>query len=334
MSWSDNVRERAHILHQQIATVRAWSIDAGANDTDIEGLVAPYYQLLGDLYEQDFPLAVAADNSDLVVRAEGPAVDAGAPSLSLVTNLFGEFRKEVHRITKSIVGLSDRRYFRLPPEFDLRLGGVAKGSLIMGFKVGRPLGDERGDNLLLFGPEDPLYIGVRDAVRDLASVTRFISDEGVSEEINEQFPDPGVRDTVLVSAHRIAPNGRRGITAISLYGPKTVEGSPGVLTTISKQVLFRSLSHPEKVSGTGTFSGTVREIDLDARRFEIRGEAGALVIRCVYANETSARAHHILNKKVSVHGKYENSKDGRPRLLFVERLEVIEAAPAENQTTF
>lgn len=333
MSWVANVQGRARLLHEQIAAVQTWSAAAGATDNSTAALLDPYYQLLNNLYEEDFPLAAAVDTSDLVLRAEGPAVNVGAPSLAVVTGLFGDFRKEVQRITKSIIGLSLRARLRLPPEFDLRLSGVAKGSLIIGFKVGRPIGGSPGDIYGMFGPEDPLYLSVRDAVRNLASVTRFITDDGVSGEIDEQIPDPGIRDTVMVSAHRLAPTGKRGITGISLYGSSEPQGPQHALTPVSKKMLSQFISKPEKVSGDGEFIGVVREIDLDAKRFEIRGQ-NAPVIRCVYSNQLAEAAKAILDRNVKVSGKYESSKDGQPRLLFVERLEVDEEPPPLEQTWF
>jgi hypothetical protein len=96
-----------------------------------------------------------------------------------------------------------------------------------------------------------------------------------------------------------------------------------MLTPKSRQVLNQALATPVRISGKGKFEGVVREVDLDARRFELRRVRNAGAIRCVYGPEDDEFVRTILDAQVSVSGTYEGRDGNQPRLLAVTAIEVI-----------
>ena len=78
------------------------------------------------------------------------------------------------------------------------------------------------------------------------------------------------------------------------------------------------------VSVSGEFRGTIRAVDLDARRFVLRGVPDIGAVRCVYPAALDARVRSLLasGAKVEVRGSHEPTN--RPRLVQVEG-EIAEA---------
>ena len=77
------------------------------------------------------------------------------------------------------------------------------------------------------------------------------------------------------------------------------------------------------MGGRGSFVGVVREIDLDAKRFEIRHVADVGAIRCVYGPHMEEQARQVLDKRVRVDGQYETLPNRKPRLIEVSAMDVL-----------
>ena len=109
-----------------------------------------------------------------------------------------------------------------------------------------------------------------------------------------------------------------------LYEPGSSDKQAIPLTSESRKVLRKAVAQPVKASDTATFTGVVRAIDLDAKRFEIRHvkEIDGGSVRCIYKN-VRVDDKHLLDREVCVHGRYE-PVDGRPRLIEVVKLEMSE----------
>jgi hypothetical protein len=281
--------------------------------------------LLRKLYEDEFSFAQLADSSDLVARFTGPAVSHRDPTVTIVAGVFSDLRDQIRGIAKSIVGLSDSRRLRWPSELDPHLAGIAHGSLVIGVSIPKPLESDESGQVLLPGISDAVYESVRSAVRSLSNIARYIGDEKIDERLFDEYPDPAVRDTVMVAASRLAPSGRRGIESVTFMGPNRENGEIASLTTTSRRILNHVLAKPIRTSGTGSFEGIVREIDLDAHRFEIRRVQGAGSIRCVYAPQQQERVRQILDALIRVTGSYETQEDSQPRLVAVDSIEILRA---------
>ena len=78
-------------------------------------------------------------------------------------------------------------------------------------------------------------------------------------------------------------------------------------------------------------SGYVREIDLDAHRFDLRGIDDEQIrdVRCAYRDLPGVRARDLLGSYVRVRSLVERTADGIPRLLSVLKLEILQHAPED-----
>jgi len=320
-AWTNAVERKAAIIHSQLAMARTLALANRANPDQVS---EPYLSLLRTLYAEEFPFAQLTDSSDLVARFRGPAVDIHDPTVSIVISLFSELREQIRSIAKSIVGLASDKRMLWPAQLDPHLSGLAHGSLLVGVSVSPPASDTaKGHQYEIEGASQQVFESVRSAVRSLSLVAHYVGDNGVTDAIREVFPDPAIRDTVLVAARRLAPTGRRGIDSVSFSSPETEQDRVETLTPKSRLVLTQALFSPVKVNTTGTFDGLVREVDLDARRFEIRGVSGIGAIRCVYGSMHDEVVRAALDAKIRVSGRYDTIEGKRPRFMAVDSLEVL-----------
>lgn len=324
--WTESVEIKASIIHAQLAAAREL---AARNHGSEHEASQPYLKLLNSLYADEFPFAQLVDSSDLVARFSGPAVDVSDPTVSIVISVFSDIREQIRSIARSVVGLAIDKQVRWPSNLDPHLAGIARGSLIVGVSVSPPTLQHAREQLELEGISETILSSVRTAVRSLATIGRHIGDSGMTASFREFFPDPAVRDTVLVAAKRLAPTGRRGIDSVTFFSDETAEATVPVLTPKSRAVLAGALAAPVLQPGKGDFSGTLREVDLDARRFEIRGVEGIGSIRCVYSERHDTLVRLALDARVKVSGGYESLAGGRPRLVAVESLVLVEAPPTQ-----
>ena len=320
--WIEAVEAKARIIHEQLAVARSI---AERNGGSVDEVAKPYLRLLRSLYRDEFVFAQLVDSSDLVTRFTGPAVSGMEPTVTIVTSLFKTLRRQIRGVAKSIVGLSGGDSVKWPSVLDPHLSGLMHGSLVVGISI-RPPSEITAKGQQQFpGVSDEILESVRGAVRSIATVARHVHEDQIDHNsIQLNFPDPAVRDTVMVAASMLAPSGRRGIEGVAFYGPEEtgVESSP--LTPRSRKVLRQSLAQPVRVSGEGSFEGIVREIDLDARRFEIREVTGVGTIRCMYEPSQQELAKDVLDRRVMVGGSYETMENQKPRLIAVSSIEPID----------
>lgn len=315
MNWVNNIHHKAEIIHGQIAW---WMNQPGI---DITKACAPYYALLSQIYSEDLPFARVMDDSDIVFRMNGPSVDRASPTMAAVTNVFKEIREQIGKVTRSIIGLSDIENAKTG-SIDLALSGLARGSLVIGVKIANPTQPAKGESFSVFGDDEPLTLAVRSAVRQIAVVTRYLSEDGIDPAVAEVIRDPAIRDTVMMAAHHLSPSGRTGIDKVQIFSSEQVENG-NVMTAKIRRAIASTVKRPVHSQDSAEFIGTIREIDLDARRFEVRGVKDTGSIRCYYSDENKDHADGYLNQRVKVIGLVERL-NGKPRLMQVERIEAIQ----------
>ena len=255
---------------------------------------------------------------------EGRSQKVALPSRVVAYAMSG-LRSQIRVIAKSISGLNTDVPW--PDSLDPMFTGLVRGSLVIGISIPSRRVEEDGEEGQDAFPTipDPVLGAVRESVKRIAVVSRYIRDDHVDESIEGEIPDAAVRDTVLVAASKLAPTPQSKIDELLLYEPNMPSESGVPLTVESRRVLRRAVSEPVRVNEAGTFSGIVRAIDLDARRFEVRHvrEFSGGSIRCIYSKEALRDERTILGMKVRVHGNYDASS-GAPRLVQVVRVEVEE----------
>ena len=336
-AWLKSLEAKARIIHGQLAEARKLATEAGLDPDDVS---QPYLDLINDLYRDECQFAQLVDDADLIVRYSGPDLSSG-PTMSMFTSVCRDLRSQIQGVAKAIVGLSDEealaaarpQRLRWPNELDPLLSGLAHGSLVVGVRIQPPEEDVRASQPALAGVSDAIVESVRMAVKNIATVSRHVDDSGINEDaIQEELPDPAIRDTVLVAAAKLAPTGRKQYQSVSFYSQD--DATPArELTPSSRRVLNRAIARPVRASHEGSFEGVIRAVDLDARRFEIRRVANAGAIRCMYQSEEHELVRHSLDARVRVTGQYETLAGQQPRLIAVSSLEVLEQPAQQSEMT-
>ena len=334
--WVKALEAKARIIHSQLAEARKLAVETGLDPDDV---AQRYFDLINDLYRDEYQFAQLIDDADLIVRYSGPAISLG-PTMSTFTSVCGDLRAQIQGVAKAIVGLSvDESHaaakqprLRWPSELDPLLSGLARGSLVVGVRIQSPEEDARAHQTELAGVSDSIVESVRTAVKNIATVSRHVGDGGIDEDaIQAVLPDPAIRDTVLVAATKLAPTGRKQYKSVSFYSRDDATVPARELTPSSRRVLNRAIARPVRTSREGSFEGVIREVDLDARRFEIRRVANAGAIRCMYQSEAHELVRHSLDARVRVTGQYETLAGRQPRLIAVSSLEVLERPSKQSE---
>lgn len=319
-SWKQQLEKQARLLVREIAALQA-HIDPEVSFGGIDDL----YKTLERIYTNDLPLADLRDRSDIVFRLQGDAFD-GKPRMQLITSIFETVTSQITDLTKVILGdWADGRVS--PSSLDLSLSGMARGSLIFGMSAEI---DKRGSYPLL-KDRDTMYVSTRQALSRIDLVAHLVENDQHEirlEEVSEQISDPRVRDAALLAVQRLAPSGRRGIDTLSISGKSE---KPAHLTIEHRRAIRESLIRPVIHGEELQLSGFVREIDLDAHRFDLRGVDNEQIrdVRCAYRDLPGVRARDLLGSYVRVRSLVERTADGIPRLLSVLNLEILQHAPED-----
>jgi hypothetical protein len=222
-----------------------------------------------------------------------------------VTKLLTMTRDEVTRLAKKLAGVTA---LRVPAGLDMDLVGIAGGSLFVGFSAA----DTSGDSAL-----------TRQAVAAIGAMGALIENEASLDDIADRFADPAERDITVAAVRHLSPSGQIGIREIDVYGKRLLQ--PVTLTTETRRHARRILSQqPAHRAERVTLVGTVREVDLDAARFEIRNVEGRIEdIRC--AHELEERdVKELVDRRVRVSGTAEFGSAGQVRLLWVDEVERLD----------
>lgn len=315
--WADHVRSQARLIIDQIADLRR-----RMPSEEKSSALQNYYSMLEDLYHRDLQLAQLRDGSDLLLRAEGEAFSHD-PRIQLVSAIFTNVTTQVTGLTKAILGVREEGRVT-PASVDLALSGIARGSLYFGLKAQPP-----SEKAPLLGDADSLYDSTRRALNLIDDVAHTVEhdDELVSlEQVSERVSDPGVRDAALLAVQRLAPSGRRGVASLSISSQNE---KPALLTPDHRRAIRASLVKPVIHGEEISLSGYVREIDLDARRFELRGIDDEQIrdVRCAYRSLPNVRLRDLLGSYVRVQGLVERTADGIPRLVSVADVMIRALAP-------
>jgi hypothetical protein len=314
---ADHVHLRARLLYDQIES--AWKLVKGKlPEEEFFQSGNPYFDMLNQLYAEEFPLAQLLDSSDLLVHAEGPGATDHLPRLDVITWLCETIGRNLRALVHATAGLTTLTDSALRKQLDLRLTGLAPGSLYAGFNLSVVGADD-----MIPMPKDDLAIqAVRQTLRALPMVSRYLTDTKVRPEMAEAFPDAAFRDATLMAALKLAPSGQRGIHTLEISSREDqAERITGTLDAKNRIVLRDTVRHSPllREPRRGTFTGEVREIDLDAQRFKLKVGEDIGVIRCAFAFEVK-QAKQWLGSVVEVTGQYEADAQGHPRMLQAEDL--------------
>jgi hypothetical protein len=315
MSWTENTDQTLRMLLENMIAEGLLAKQVGIDATPAQ-IVGASHEMLLDVINCSLPLARIMDTSDLVLHAEGPSVKDASPKLNAFNWLTNTAERTIRRMSVNMFDLSSRDAKHLAKALDLRLTGLARGSLYAGFLIEPPAPD------LIASEDEPIIRSVREALRQLPEVSQFIQNEQISQGITEFIEDPALRDTAMDALYRLSPTGSVGIHTIDIAAPGTRSAK---LSQRERVVLRDALISPKGGDRKpGAFAGEVREIDLDARRFHLRGVAGIGNLRCVIGNIEKTDAKSLIGEYVRVEGDYESNREGKPRLMMVHSFEMLQ----------
>lgn len=323
MDWQHQTHRRAALVFDQIAQARRLAEEAVRNQwpdapDDIDAFLdgTPYMALLDKLYGEDFQLSRLMDCSDLIFHAEGPAAADAMPQLKAINWLCAGVDRNLRRLAEAVLQMHSDIANRLAGAIDLRLTGMAPGSLYLGFSLAPPAEILSG---MSAGEEESSFVMIRDAIRGLPTVPRFIRDEDIDDGILEAIPDPALRDASLTASYHLAPTGKMGIHTIEIGRP---DAQPAALSQ-RERVVLRDIAMKRPLMRnrhSGVFVGELREVDLDANRFHLRHIPEIGNLRCVMPLNVDDIRQWI-GRGSRVEGVYETDGHDRPRLMQVQKIE-------------
>ena len=302
--WTEATRERIREVQQGLVGMAQWAKESSASEAMTQLLLEPYRDTLDALYERDMPLAKLVDSSDLILHVRGPAASGPSPRVSVLARLLTQTRDQVTRLAKQLGGVTT---IRVPLSLDMGFVGVASGSLFIGFSA-----DAADDGEL-----------TRSAVRAIADASQLLVDQQPVAALAHKIADPAARDAAVTAVRHLSPSGQMGIREIELLGRQVARVT--VLTTETRRQARSVMAQRFEPANTPvSFVGTVREVDLDAFRFEIRNVEGQLEdVRCAHELEED-EIKRLMDRRVRVTGKPEYGARQTVRLLWVDEVELLE----------
>lgn len=331
MIWVAEVHSKAHILLGQIENARRLAQRSGV---DSDALCRELYKKVDELYETEFPLAKAMDESDLVFHLEGPALRDHTPKLKLIEAIFSNIRQQVFNVAKAVAQLesdaniSDR-------DVELSLSALAPGSLYIGIRAESP---ERHDGQQhILRADDPILRATREAMRSIRVISKHLDEDSL--EARQEIPDAKVRDAALVAVARLAPTKKSGIASVTIASSEQKRSEVGSPLTPKLRKELRHQLRQDKKTGISQFSirGDVRELDLDFHRFELRRLALDPIasVRCQLSTDAMVNLEKLAGRHVEVSGFGEDNSGAIPRMLRVVRVKVFnDAGLPENPDLF
>lgn len=329
MSWVRQVHAKAHILQDQIDSMRRLAIESGI---DPDAVSAQLYREIEDLYATEFPLAKAMDESDLVFHIEGSALRDHTPRLSLIESVFANIRHQVFKVANAVADLGNGVHIT-DRDVELSLSALAPGSLYIGIKAEPP--EQPNGQIHIIGEADEIVRATREAMRSIGAVSQHL-DGGL--ELQQEVPDEKVRDAAFVAVANLAPTGKRGIAKVTISSSRddrmtvSAELTPKLRKELRRQLKGNDNAAGEIVFASNnrvTLTGEIRELDLDFGRFELRRVEShpAASIRCVLLPVAQVQLASLAGKRVRIMGTGNVDISGIPRLVHVEQVTTLPSEP-------
>jgi hypothetical protein len=310
--WVDQLNSRAQILIDQVISARLAGQQTGQ---DMSWLERQFREKIERLYAEEYASANLRDNSDLVLRAEGPGTDHFSPSLHSFNWMADHVNRQLGKLSVSVLPLAVDDAKRAAKRLKWAFTGYAPGSIMMGFALKQP------DSLAGFEESDRLaFTAVSESAQAIASIPQFIGNTEIDASIIERIPDPALRDSAVMAAWYLSPTPQSGIHTIEVASKL---GDHGSLSQRERMVLKTVIDNPDlRQKRQGSFVGSLRAADLDKHRAVLRDVNGLeSPIRCILDDKMDSHLKFCFGSRVKVSGIYETDREGRPRLMYVNHLE-------------
>lgn len=313
MNWDANPKEAMRRFMENAVGVGLLAQQHGARVT-ADQVVESIIGQIDKIARESYPLHQVMSQSDLVFHAEGPGAAHGMPWLSAMNWMVSTAGSNLRQLSGSVFDLLGAGN-QLAKNLDIRLPGIAPGSIWLGVKFMPPCDDLITEDVALLNTLTQ-HIGC------LPELIRFIDDEGLRPGIEEVVPDPAMRDVHLAALYRFSPTGQRGIHTLEI---SSKEFGSATLSQRERVVLREAIKKPShREAKPGSFIGMMQEADLDKTRIHLRAVHGIGTLRCVMPTLTAKHARAMFGGLVKAEGLFQTDKEGKPRLLFIEKISPIE----------
>lgn len=317
----NQLHEKVAAWTTEIANILALAQKLNLPPPDLQS----YHHKIAKLYSEELDLCYLLDKSDIIFHANGTAITDHSFGLSAVNSLFKNIDQQIKRHALSVLQLSLADTKKALQMLDIRLTGIAAGSLYAGFLIQPPKPSE----LLGTDEQNLIMQDIKSATLSIAQVPQFVNQQGkISEGLSEQVQNPAIRDSAIVAAFHLSPTGKNGITSIDIITPSQMALNARLDVTHRHSLKEAVNKNPiiESKAKNGTFTGQLSRIDLNKNRFDLRevNAQGVKSLRCILPTLTPEKGREILGKQVIVTGRYEQNHNGKPSLMMVYDIKVLE----------
>ncbi|MBI5640487.1 MAG: hypothetical protein HZA17_08690 [Nitrospirae bacterium] len=251
------------------------------------------------------------------LRLIGPSLHLGSASASILTSTIENFRKSIRSITSIMKG-----------ELPYRKGGISKDVerssdlVIIGLKTGSlrvGLGLPPDRQISMFDShEDP----VMKAIDTFMEVASWASASERPSTLPASISDSPFRDYILRQVMNMAPSNKLPVETIEFSGNLVHAGEVPLLTKGARLRLRNAIA---KEPGAEYIEavGTIREIDLDSKKFYLRERPNnEQPLHCSVSDEMLEEAKAALGDRVRLAGSAKRDKAGKITSLKVKTLEL------------
>ncbi len=251
------------------------------------------------------------------LRLIGPSIQLGSASASILTSTIENFRKSIRSITSILKGEMPYRKGGLSKDVetscDLVIIGLATGSL----RVGLGLPPER--QISLFDTHEEPVVKAIDTFMEIAS---WASSPEISPALPASISELPSRDYILRQVMNMAPTKKLPVDTIEFSGT-LVQLPRAPLLTRGARSRLRDVIAKETGAEYMEAIGTIREIDLDKKKFYLRERPeNAPPLHCAVSEEMIEDAKSALDERVTVAGTVKRDELGKVILLKVKTLEI------------
>lgn len=283
----------------------------------------------------DYAGVVAAEehDADVWLRIRGQNIEWLDVSASTLIAVLDAFRRGVQTVAGFL--LANRIVKRLSAEVkracDMRLVAFRPGSLSIGMRL----------------PDEPSFVVGSSRERSLAhralveylSTALWVSAEDVQRDPAKWVEDAQKRRLLLDALKPLVPSPRSEVECIEISSRLVLNGKPIRLTPHvhhrlttataidrSARELSRAVTEEAVlIEQVETYTGHLREIDLDHRSFTLRDVDREGEVRCTFEEHLLEIARTALDHRVRATGSYRARKGHGTDVTFhVSRLEVLD----------
>lgn len=261
--------------------------------------------------------AAEEHDADVWLRLYGRHVGWPDAPTSVLAGMLEAFRKGIQTVAEFIATGQVATGLRpaIRRACDMRVLAFRPGSL----RIGLRLPDEPDVD---FGSNREESLGHR-ALVEYLKVAAWVSSEELQPSLGQQIEQSEKRRVLFNALKPLVPRPRGDVECVEISG--RLVPNRGTIR-LTREAYHRLVHVIERTAAAEveTYTGHLREIDLDHRRFTLRDVADARTVRCTFQDDLSEMVRAALGRRVRVTGSRRiTGKYGTGAILRISQLEVL-----------